>query len=96
MLTKTIRPAAELDFVFDWGGPAPGPWLATGESIASSSCAVEGVAVKLSDATAGGAVTAWVRCNADAPAGAQVSIRCSIVTSAGRKDSRRIDLVVTR
>lgn len=29
-------PDADLDYLMDWAGPSPGPWLATGETITTS------------------------------------------------------------
>lgn len=97
-IPKQIRPGSELDYVVDWAA-APqegGPWLAAGETIASYDLTVEGPFDEISDSRAGGAVTAWVRCQPAAAVGAQGRVIVSIVTSAGRRDSRAIELRVVR
>lgn len=93
---RGMNRGATLDWSFGWADPPPkGPWLETGETIASYTVTVEGPLTKNSDSQADGLVTAWVTCAADASVGAVGAITCAIVTSAGRADSRRREIVVT-
>lgn len=96
-MKRTMNPGAELDFVFDWNAAAPiGPWLATGETISSYTATCDSPLVKLSDSESSSDVTVWVRMPSDAQIGAVGYINCAIVTSAGRKDSRRIEVECAR
>lgn len=83
-------PGSRLDYTFDWSA-----WLPAGDTIASHAVAVTGGTTD-DDDEAAGVVTAWVTVPADAPDGAAVQIVCSIVTTAGRADSRRLVLQVQR
>ena len=78
--------AAVLDFVFDWSD-----WLATDETISSQMVTVPtgitlGVAPK-APSQAAGKVTFWL---SGGTVGVSYVIQCTIVTSAGRTDNRKM------
>lgn len=92
--TKQITQDAELDYLFRWR-PATRPWLEVGETIVSHTVTVEGPITKVSDSLqAGDAVLVWVRASATAPDSSRALVRCRIVTSLGRQDTRTRELVV--
>lgn len=79
-------PDAVLDYEFDWS-----EWLASGETISSTTVTVTGVTLDSSpnDSTS---VVAWVSGGTD---GAVATVACRITTSAGRTDERTITLRIT-
>jgi hypothetical protein len=42
-------PQAKLNYGFDWDGESPGPWLATGATISTSTWTVPAAITKVSD-----------------------------------------------
>lgn len=94
---REMSPGAELDWSFGWSDPPPkGPWLASGETIASRTITVESPLEFISDSEADGTVTVWVRMPASAAIGSVGAITCAIVTSLGREDSRRREIICVR
>jgi hypothetical protein len=95
MTTKDLKiaPGAEKDWLLDWAD-ASNSYLAVGETISSYTATVAGGIEKISDSRTDAKITTWVRCPATLAIGARASIIVAIVTSAGRKDSRRIELTV--
>lgn len=92
--TKPITQGARLDFRFRWR-PTSRPWLEAGETITSRTVTVEGPITKDSDSIeAGEDVLVWVVASATAPAGTRALIRCRVVTSLGREDTRTRELVI--
>lgn len=92
--TKQITQNAKLDYRFRWR-PSLRPWLEVGETITSRTVTVEGPITKVSDSIeAGEDVLVWVQASATAPANSRALIRCRIVTSLGREDTRTRELVV--
>ena len=93
-----ITRGATLDILWDWTNDGATPWLADGETIASFTVTPSsGLTIASSPAApaqAAGIVTAWVSVPGTAPAGAQLSARCAITTSAGRVDTRKFELIV--
>ena len=80
-------PDAELDWEFDWSS-----WLATGETISSSTVTVQtGLTAGTKSATTT-AVTQWL---SGGTADTTYTVACKIVTSAGRTDERTIYIHVT-
>lgn len=78
--------ASMLDFVFDWSS-----WLASGETISSFTVTVPtgitlGTGAK-APSQADGKVTYWL---SGGTAGVTYPIQCTIVTSAGRTDNRKM------
>ena len=88
-----IAPGAEKDWLLDWANPGSS-YLQDGETIVSYTATVAGGLEKISDTLNGSKVVVWVRCPTTLTIGARCSISIAIVTSEGRRDSRRIDLVV--
>jgi hypothetical protein len=75
-------PDATLDYAFNWTD-----WLATGETISTSTVAVTTGITKVSDSQANGIVTVWLSGGTE---GNTYSIANKITTSAGRVDERTI------
>lgn len=93
---RGMNRGANLDWTFGWRDPPPkGPWLQMGETITARTVTVEPPLVLESHSEADGLVTVWVSLPSDATVGAIGAINCAIVTSAGREDSRRREIVVT-
>jgi len=91
-------PGATLDDAFDFKALTNGTegatedWLASGETISSQTViATTGLTV-ISSAQSGGKVTAWVT---GGTAGRFYDLICTIVTSTGRTDVRRIRIKVS-
>lgn len=82
VLMDEIAPGAVLDYAFDWSS-----WLSDGETITSSSWAVAGGGQITSEQISDGKAVAFVTCE---EAGTVFVATNSIVTSAGRHDSRSI------
>jgi hypothetical protein len=78
--------ASTLDFVFDWSS-----WLASGETISSFTVtATTGITLGTASkapSQAAGKVTYWL---SGGTAGVTYPIQCTIVTSAGRTDNRKM------
>ena len=91
-------PAAVLDYRFDWAaltnGTGETDWLATGETISTSTVtATSGLTVDSSSIVSGStAVVAWL---SGGTAGQAYEVTNRIVTSGGRTDERTITLKVT-
>ena len=82
----TKDPEAVLDYAFDWSS-----WLATSETISTTTItATEGITVD-SDSESDGVVTVWL---SGGTAGEDYVIDCKIVTNASRTDSRKITIKV--
>jgi hypothetical protein len=73
-------PNAKLDYGFDWSS-----WLASGETILTSTWTVESGLTKVSDNNSTTATTIWVK---GGTAGESYIITNHITTSAGREDDR--------
>jgi hypothetical protein len=83
--------ASILDYVFDWS-----TWLASGETITSYTVTVPtgitlGTGAK-APSQAAGKVTYWL---SGGTAGVTYPIQCTIVTSAGRTDNRKMMIKVS-
>jgi hypothetical protein len=86
-------PGATLDYSIDWNGPANarGPWLASGETVVTSTWTAPTGLTKVSDSIASGKATIWL---SGGVAGTTYSVANKIVTSAGRIDERTITIRV--
>lgn len=98
-LTISRRDTTELDYVFGWRDPAPGPWLDTGETISSTEVTASagltlGTGPK-APAISDGDVRAWLSPSSDLTPGQRLWVDCKIVTSAGRTETKRMELLVT-
>jgi hypothetical protein len=79
-------PQAVLDFNWDWSA-----WLGEGETITDKSVTPDaGLTVNSSNIN-GAVVAAWL---AGGVAGTTYTVACTISTSAGRTETRRIQIVV--
>lgn len=84
-------PNAILDYNVDWGsGAAPGPWLASGETISTSSWTIPSDLTLVTATKTDNQATAWI---SGGTAGVVYRITNRIVTSATRQDDRSITLV---
>jgi hypothetical protein len=85
-------PNAKLDYRFDWGGPAPGPWLSSGEVITAHTVvsAPAGLTVDSSDHD-DTSVTAWL---SGGTPGARYGVTCHIQTNQDRADDRTIYVTI--
>jgi len=79
-------PQAVLDFNWDWSA-----WLGEGETITERTVTADAGLTINSSSIAGGVVSAWV---ASGVAGTTYIVACAITTSAGRTETRRIQIVV--
>lgn len=77
-------PSAKLDYGFDWS-----LWLASGETISTSSWEIDALLTQSSPSIAGAVTSVFVE---GGVAGTHYYITNTIVTSVGRKDSRTIKL----
>ena len=90
---------AVLDYKFDWAGltngaeGAPSDWLESGETISSYTITpATGITVDSDSRTDGNtSVTVWLSGGTD---GADYTVACEIITSAGRTDERTITVSV--
>jgi len=85
----TKDPNAVLDYVIDWSGDTDdgGPWLATGETITSTTWTVATGITKDSDTKTTTTATAWL---SSGTAGTDYIVSCKISTSANRTDERSL------
>jgi hypothetical protein len=82
-------PAAELDYGFDWGMDG---WLATGETITTSTWTVAAGLTQTSSGISGGKVaTVWL---SGGVAGTDYLVTNRIVTDGGRTDERSLTIRV--
>jgi hypothetical protein len=82
-------PAAELDYGFDW---ATDGWLATGETVTTSTWTVAaGLVQAASGISAGKVTTVWL---SGGVAGTDYTVTNRIVTSGGRTDERSLTIRV--
>lgn len=95
-LARFITPGSRLDYAVDWADGVVGPWLQIGETIASHAVTVTGGATLDNSSATASVVTAWVSVPGALALGSKVSIEVSITTTAGRIDSRTIELTVQR
>ena len=79
-------PQAVLDYGFDWSD-----WLAVGETVSTSSWAVEAGITKDSDTNDSTTTTIWL---SGGTAGEDYTVTNTIVTSASRTDERSIIVFV--
>ena len=79
-------PDAVLDYGFDWSS-----WLATGETISTTTITAETGITKDSDSESSGVVTVWL---SGGTAGNDYDVACKIETSASRTDERTITIRV--
>lgn len=94
--TFTKDPSAVLDYKFDWKALANGSgasnWLAAAETISTKTVTASssGITVDSSALTdTNTSVTVWL---SGGSAGADYTVTCRIVTSAGRTDERTITI----
>ncbi len=82
-------PNAVLDFVIDWDGAAAdgGPWLATGETISTTTWTVATGITKDSDSKTTTTATIWL---SGGTAGTDYTVACKITTSDSRTDERTL------
>lgn len=87
MSDNLLSPESLLDFEFDWTDQGEDPWLAEGETIVSYEVApVPPGSITVADKSeVGGVITYWLT---GGVVGTEVKMKCSIETSAGRKDNR--------
>jgi len=83
-------PQAVLDFTVDWQGGAT-PFLATGETIATSTFTVASGLTKDSETNGDTTATVWV---SGGTAQTSYLVTNTITTSAGRKDERSFSIRV--
>jgi hypothetical protein len=76
----TIAPDETLDFAFNFNGPAPGPALRPGQTLAGATVTVAGGLVLDSQQIAGDAVVLRVTCPDSVPLGTRTAIRCRVTT----------------
>lgn len=79
-------PNAVLDYNVDWSD-----WLATGETISTSTWTVPAGLTKTTDSATSAVATAWIT---SGTAGVEYLVTNRIITSAGRTDDRSIRLSV--
>ena len=90
-LERPVRykdPSSVLDFTFDWGTLG---WLATGETITTSTMTVSYGIIKDSQSNTTTTATAWI---SGGTAGYAYTLTNRIVTSAGRTDERSMTIKV--
>jgi len=80
-------PQAVLDFNWDWSA-----WLGEGETITDTNVTPDAGLTVNSSRINGDVVSAWL---AGGAVGASYSVACTISTSAGRTETRRIQISVT-
>lgn len=81
-------PQATLDYPFDWTA-----WLATGETITTFTVTVPTGLVQATPAPSATATTVTVWLAGGTP-GQRYTVACRVVTSAGRDDTRSIQLLI--
>lgn len=88
MAVKTLLkdPSAILDYTFDWSD-----WLRSGDTISTSSWTVTSGMTKVTDTATTTTATIWV---SGGTAGITYTAKNTIVTAAGRTDSRSLYLKV--
>lgn len=74
--------AAVLDYQWDWSD-----WLASGETIVSASVTTPDGITEDSEVTGSTAVTVWL---SGGTVGVTYVLQCTITTSAGRTDNRKM------
>lgn len=79
-------PQAVLDFNWDWSA-----WLGEGETITDKTVTPDAGLTVDSSSTAGKVVVAWI---SGGTSGATYVVACTITTSAGRAETRRIQISV--
>lgn len=79
-------PQAVLDFNWDWSA-----WLGDGETITDQAVMPDAGLTVNSSSIDGDVVAAWL---AGGAVGATYTVACSITTSAGRTETRRVQIVV--
>ncbi|WP_250502855.1 hypothetical protein [Caballeronia sp. AZ7_KS35] len=79
-------PQAVLDFNWDWSA-----WLGEGETITDKTVSPDAGLSVNSSSIEGGVVSAWL---SGGVAGANYIVACTITTSAGRTETRRIQVGV--
>ncbi|MDR5765061.1 hypothetical protein [Caballeronia sp. LZ028] len=79
-------PQAFLDFNWDWSA-----WLGDGETITDTSITPDAGITVNSSSIVGGVVAAWL---SGGVLGEVYVIACTIITSAGRTETRRIQIAV--
>lgn len=79
-------PDAVLDFAIDWS-----TWLASSETVSTSTVTVSSGLIKDSDSESGGVVTVWL---SGGTAGQAYAVTSQIVTNQGRTDDRTIQVRV--
>lgn len=92
MMTFEKDPTAVLDYEIDWAGGPPGPWLATGETIVTSTWALPTGITSTSESSTGTTATIWLGA---CPAGTYL-VTNTITTSAGRTNSRTLHIICTQ
>ncbi len=96
MTTTTIVLGDLLDYVIDFRGASPGPWLAEDDAIASHTVAFEGAVESAASSTVDdGAVTVWVKTTGTAKVSQGGSVSVQITTNAGRIHTEQMQFVVT-
>lgn len=94
--TKTIGAGDTLTFAFKWRGTAPGPWLTTGQTIATRTVTVSGGLVKVSDSLAVDDVLVTVTAPDTLPTGTRCAIQCRITTNDGQVKTDEMPITVQR
>lgn len=89
MMTFEKDPTAVLDYEIDWAGGPPGPWLATGETIVTSTWTLGAGLAEVSDSHTTTSATIWL---APCPVGTYTATN-TITTSAGRTNSRSLHIL---
>lgn len=82
-------PGATLDYGFEWNA-AGDSWLA-GDSISSATWTVPAGLTKAAEAVTGSVTTVWL---AGGTSGAKYQVSCTIVTGAGRQETRTFEIRV--
>lgn len=82
----TKDPQSVLDFSWDWSA-----WLGEGETIVDKTVTPDAGVTVNSSSVSGDVVAAWL---AGGTAGTTYTVACAITTSAGRAETRRIQISV--
>jgi len=80
-------PDAVLDYKLDWNDSSKGPWLATGETISTSTWTVPTGITKDTETNSTTTSTVWL---SGGTAGTDYDITCRITTDGGRTEDRTI------
>lgn len=84
-------PLAVLDFMVDWAGTDPGPWLAVNEEITDSEWVIPAGITGSNESNTETTATVWL---SGGTLGASYNIRNKITTNQGRTDIRTYEIAV--